>query len=89
MSLKDGYKTSEFWVVIAFFLKMLGIDSYISAEQVQTTVQEVERLTDEIGVIVTNQSGGDNFWIYMIAVIYVAGRMGIKVMEAKYGKIEK
>lgn len=87
--LKDGYKTTEFWVVIAFFLKMLGLDSYVSPEQVQTTVQQVERLTDEIGVIVTNQGSGDSFWIYMIAVVYVSGRMGIKVMEARYGKIEK
>lgn len=87
--LKDGYKTTEFWVVIAFFLEKLGLDSYVSPEQVQTTVQQVERLTDEIGVIVTNQGNGDSFWIYMIAVVYVSGRMGIKVMESRYGKIEK
>jgi len=89
MNLKQGYKTTEFWVVIAFFLKMLGLDNYVGPEQVQTTVQQVEQLTDQIGVIVTNSGSGDNFWIYMIATVYVAGRMGIKVMEARYGKIEK
>lgn len=88
MTLKDGWKTSEFWVVGAFFLKLLGLDQYISPEQAQTTVQQVEQLTDEIGVIVTNQASGDPFWLYLIAVIYVSGRMGIKVMEARYGKIE-
>ncbi|MCK9347292.1 MAG: hypothetical protein M0P40_09400 [Bacteroidales bacterium] len=89
MDLKQGYKTTEFWVVIAFFMKLLGLDTLITPEQMQSTVQEVEQLTDQIGVIVTNSGSGDNFWIYMIATVYVAGRMGIKVMEARYGKIEK
>lgn len=86
--LKDGYKTTEFWVVIAFFMKMLGLDQYITADQLQQTTQEVQQLTDQIGVIVTNQASGDPIWVYLIATVYVAGRMGIKVMEARYGKIE-
>lgn len=86
MSIKDRYKEPEFWVVVGFFLKTLGLDAYITPEQIQQTTQHVEQLTDHIGVVLTDGTTGDPLWMYMLATVYVAGRMGYKMLELKYGR---
>lgn len=85
--LKPGYKSTELWIAIAAVLKIFGLDEWINPDQLDGAVQQVEQLTDHIGVIV-NSSPAEPFWLYLIAVIYVSGRMGIKMMQIRYGKID-
>ncbi len=73
-----GYQSTELYVVMALIAKTMGLEAWITPETIQATHTQVSAIAAGIqGVAATDNS----VFVYVLAIIYVAGRTWLKHKE--------
>ena len=80
MDIKDGWKSSEFWVTLVIVGKMLGVDTALTSDQALSTAEQVQKISDILKGVPDGQESG----IFILLGIYITGRILIKLFEIKY-----
>jgi hypothetical protein len=76
--MKPGVKSTELYIVLALLAKPLGLSEWITPETIATTQEQVVDVASQLHNIAVS----DDKYIYLVAMIYVAGRQFLKWREA-------
>ena len=78
MKQTPGRKSTEFYVTAAFILDLilqrLGIYERITPEQVMSTADQVGQIASQL----RGETGADSALVYLLAGLYVGGRVLLK-----------
>jgi hypothetical protein len=74
----SGAKSTEFWVVAAFLgdliFQRFGVYEYLGPDQVMTAAEQVGQIASQLRA----ETGADSALVYLLAGLYVGGRILLK-----------
>lgn len=83
MKPEKGVKSTEFWVVAGFladlFFQRIGLYDYISLEQLSDVTAQVQAIAEQL----KGDTGSDSIMVYLLGIVFVAGRTYLKSRGAK------